>query len=75
MGIRASLSTKRSILINRVSGKEEYLMPLTDRAFSKYYTVAAKEQTGDMRLWRKEDRNRYFDALCDIYNDLTGYGK
>lgn len=69
------LSTKRSILINRVSEKEEYLMPLTDRAFSKYYTVAAKEQTGDMRLWRKEDRNRYFDALCNIYNDLTGYGK
>lgn len=65
------LSEKRRILLNRKKTLREYLMPLTDRVFSKYYSVDAGIDAGDMRLWRKEDRTAYLNALKDVYDDFT----
>lgn len=64
------LNVKRSKLIQRVDEHGEYLMPLTDRVFSKYYTTAAGIDTGDMRLWRREDRDEYLKDLIGIYDYL-----
>ena len=45
-----------------------YLMPATERAFSKFYTQGSP---GDMRFWLKADRQAYLNALKQIYNYLT----
>lgn len=45
-----------------------YLMPATERVFSKFYT---KSSPGDMRLWRKEDRQAYMEALKTFYDKIT----
>lgn len=48
--------------------KGTFLMPATERVFSKYYT---QSEPGDMRLWRKEDRMAYLEALCKVYDNFT----
>ena len=45
-----------------------YLMPATERAFSKFYTPGSP---GDMRFWLKADREAYLNAIIEIYNTLT----
>lgn len=45
-----------------------YLMPATERAFSKFYTPGSP---GDMRFWLKADREAYLNAIIEIYNNLT----
>ena len=45
-----------------------YLMPATERAFSKFYS---SDNPGDMRFWLKDDRKAYLSALIEIYNYLT----
>lgn len=45
-----------------------YLMPATERAFSKFYSQGSP---GDMRFWLKADREAYLNALKQIYNYLT----
>lgn len=45
-----------------------YLMPVTERAFSKFYTPGSP---GDMRFWLKADREAYLNAIIEIYNNLT----
>lgn len=45
-----------------------YLMPATERAFSKFYTQGSP---GDMRFWLKADRQAYLNAIKQIYNYLT----
>ncbi len=47
---------------------ETYLMPATERVFSKYYTA---DSPGDMRLWRPEDRTAYLNVITRIYDTLT----
>ncbi|MGN0223664.1 MAG: DUF262 domain-containing protein [Muribaculaceae bacterium] len=45
-----------------------FLMPATERAFSKFYS---SDNPGNMCFWQKNDRKAYFDALIEIYNYLT----
>lgn len=45
-----------------------FLMPATERAFSKFYS---SDNPGDMRFWLKADHQAYFNALKQIYNYLT----
>ena len=45
-----------------------YLMPATERAFSKFYSQGSP---GDMRFWLKADRQAYLNAIIKIYNTLT----
>lgn len=45
-----------------------YLMPATKKVFNKYYSSA---NPGDMRFWRKEDREAYLKALKGMYNMIT----
>lgn len=42
-----------------------YAMPATRKVFCKDYS---REDPGDMRLWRREDRNNYMKAIEETYN-------
>lgn len=65
------LDHKRDILMNRhklnVTNSHEgtYAPPATRRVFSKDYS---RKDPGDMRLWRKEDRQNYLKAIYNAYN-------
>ena len=68
------LDRKRKVLMDRhqecdISDLNKkrgtYAPPATRHVFCKEYS---KESPGDMRLWRKEDRDKYFEAIKDAYN-------
>ena len=65
------LDRKREILMSRhargVKGEKNgtYAMPSTRKVYSKDYL---RNSPGDMRFWRKEDRDNYFAAISDAYN-------
>ncbi|MBD5238278.1 MAG: DUF262 domain-containing protein [Bacteroidales bacterium] len=65
------LDRKREILMSRhargVKGDSDgtYAMPSTRKVYSKDYS---RESPGDMRFWRKEDRDNYFVAISEAYN-------
>lgn len=59
------LDRKRDILMSRHAQKETYALPATLKVFSKEYSRASP---GDMRLWRKEDRENYLKVIQDTYN-------
>ena len=65
------LDRKREILMDRhsrgVKGENggTYAMPSTRKVYSKDYS---RESPGDMRFWRKEDRDNYFAAISEAYN-------
>ena len=42
-----------------------YALPATRKVFRKDYS---RENPGDMRLWRREDRNNYMKAIEETYN-------
>lgn len=59
------LDRKRKELMDRHHEGKTYAPPATRHVFCKEYS---KENPGDMRLWRKEDREAYFEAIKDAYN-------
>lgn len=65
------LDRKREILMTRHMReiKNEldgtYAMPSTRKVYSKDYS---RESPGDMRFWRKEDRENYFVAISEAYS-------
>ncbi|MDE6696189.1 MAG: hypothetical protein K2K25_04865, partial [Muribaculaceae bacterium] len=65
------LDRKREILMSRhargVKGELNgtYAMPSTRKVYSKDYS---RESPGDMRFWRKEDRDNYFKVILEAYN-------
>lgn len=48
--------------------KGTYVPPATRAVFSKKYSSL---HPGDMRLWRREDRDNYFNEIVRIYNYFT----
>lgn len=49
-----------------------YLMPATERAFSKFFTSEeGKHPLGNMHFWRKEDREAYFAAIKKSFDNFT----
>lgn len=69
------LDRKRGILSERHNnvddntGKAQTYVPIaTFKAFAKEWT---QSQPGDMRLWRKTDREAYFKAIEKAYNYFT----
>lgn len=65
------LDRKRDLLMQRHKEcnldhkKGTYAPPATRRVFCKEY---CRLSPGDMRLWRKDDRTNYFEAIKDAYN-------
>lgn len=67
------LDAKRRRLFELADEGKMYLMPATELAFSKHFTATGSKQylLGDMRFWRKEDRQEYLAALKTIFDQLT----
>lgn len=64
------LDKKRDILLNRHVENETYALPATLKVFSKEYS---RSSPGDMRLWRKEDRENYLKVIQDTYDYFKGH--
>lgn len=59
------LNQKRELLMARHHKGDTYAPPATRHVFCKEYS---RETPGDMRLWRKEDRDAYYEAIIKAYN-------
>lgn len=68
------LDKKRSILeilqakCSLKPKKGTYVPPATRAVFNKKYS---SKHPGDMRLWRRDDRENYFNEIVKIYNYFT----
>lgn len=68
------LDGKRNILMRRheacnpETGEGTYALPATRAVFCKKYS---RENPGDMRLWRKVDRDNYFEEIKRVYLYFT----
>ena len=68
------LDRKREILRDYQEQKKTYVLPSTQKVFSKYYSQA-KEDNVLPKLWTKSDRDAYFRAIEKVYNDFNSYYK
>lgn len=66
------LDYKREILRKLQEQKKTYVLPSTQKAFSKYYSHA-QETNVLPKLWTTEDRVDYFMAIEKVYNDFNSY--
>lgn len=66
------LDRKREILRDYQDRKETYVLPTTQKVFSKYYSQA-KEDNVLPKLWTKSDRDAYFRAIEKVYFDFDSY--
>lgn len=64
------LDYKREILRERQEQKKTYVLPSTQKAFSKYYSHA-QETNVLPKLWTTADRVDYFKAIEKVYNDFN----
>ena len=66
------LDRKREILRDYQERKETYVLPSTQKVFSKYYSQA-KEENVLPKLWTKSDRDAYFRAIEKVYDEFDSY--
>ena len=66
------LDRKREILVERQNKKLTYVMPTTQKVFSKYYSPANDENILP-KLWTKNDREAYFKKIEEMYNSFNNY--
>ena len=66
------LDRKREILRDYQERKETYVLPSTQKVFSKYYSQA-KEENVLPKLWTKSDRDAYFRAIEKVYDEFDFY--
>lgn len=68
------LSRKRKILLDYQEQGKTYVLPSTQKVFSKYYSPA-KDCNSLPELWTQPDREAYFLAIKKVYNDFNEYYK
>lgn len=66
------LDYKREILRERQEQKKTYVLPSTQKVFSKYYSHV-QEANVLPKLWTTADRVDYFNAIEKVYNDFNSY--
>jgi len=66
------LDRKREILRDYQERKETYVLPTTQKVFSKYYSPT-KEDNVLPKLWTISDRDAYFKAIKKVYDDFDSY--
>jgi hypothetical protein len=66
------LDRKREILRDYQEQKKTYVLPSTQKVFSKYYSPA-NESNVLPKLWTKQDRDAYFLAIEKVYNQFIYY--
>lgn len=66
------LDRKRELLRERQEQKKTYVLPSTQKVFSKYYSKA-KEDNVLPKLWTKSDRDAYYQAIEKVYNVFDSY--
>lgn len=68
------LNRKRKILLDYQEQGKTYVLPSTQKVFSKYYSPA-KDCNSLPELWTQPDREAYFLAIKKVYNDFNEYYK
>ena len=66
------LDRKREILRDYQERKKTYVLPTTQKVFSKYYSPV-KEDNVLPKLWTISDRDAYFKAIKKVYDDFDSY--
>jgi hypothetical protein len=66
------LDIKRDILRSRQEQGETYVLPSTRKVFSKFYS-RPQEANILPKLWTKSDREAYFVAIEQVYNEFDSY--
>ena len=66
------LDKKREILRDYQELKKTYVLPTTQKVFSKYYSPT-KEDNVLPKLWTISDRDAYFKAIKKVYDDFDSY--
>ncbi len=66
------LDRKREILRDYQELKKTYVLPSTQKVFSKYFSQA-KEDNVLPKLWTKSDRDAYFGAIKKVYDEFDSY--
>ena len=66
------LDRKREILRDYQEQKKTYVLPSTQKVFSKYYSQA-KEDNVLPKLWTQSDRDAYYRAIEKVYDDFDSY--
>lgn len=62
------LDEKRKILIQRQKDGKTYIMPATMMVFNKYFS----DKVDLPKLWTRQDREAYFNAISIVYTDYIG---
>ena len=66
------LDRKREILREYQEKKKTYVLPSTQKAFSKYYSPVQKENILP-KLWTTPDRKAYYQAIKKVYDEFDLY--
>ena len=66
------LDRKREILRDYQEQKKTYVLPSTQKVFSKFYSQA-KEDNVLPKLWTKTDRDAYYKAIEKVYYEFDSY--
>lgn len=66
------LDRKREIIKTYQEMSRTYIMPTTQKVFSKHYSPV-KESNVLPKLWTQPDREAYFDAIQKVYNEFDFY--
>ncbi|MBR3980073.1 MAG: DUF262 domain-containing protein [Bacteroidales bacterium] len=66
------LDVKRTILKKRQTEDSMYILPATKKVFNKYYSDS-KILNESPKLWTKPDRNKYFEAIKQVYTDFISH--
>ncbi len=66
------LDKKREILLSYQENKKKYVLPTTQKVFSKHYAPTSEPNVGP-ELWTDPDRKAYFSAIETMYKNFDKY--